>query len=90
MRAEFVPLYMTLIGSELLAEFASLAVYTVIAGVFTVGGILAENASLEHLGSGELLIAGWLAVLGFVMLYAGVYAVGYQKLLLRLTEEVTQ
>ena len=72
---------MTSIGPELLAESLSLIVYTVVAGVLTVGGALVEQASLQHLGAGEAMIALWLAALGGVMLYAGVYGLGYQKVL---------
>ncbi|MFA9416107.1 hypothetical protein [Natrinema sp. HArc-T2] len=72
---------MTSIGPELLTESLSLLVYTVVAGVLTVGGALVEQASLQHLGAGEAMIALWLAALGGVMLYAGVYGLGYQKVL---------
>ncbi|TMT85172.1 hypothetical protein E2L06_00555 [Haloterrigena sp. H1] len=72
---------MTSIGPELLAESLSLIVYTVVAGVLTVGGALVEQASLQHLGAGEAMIALWLAALGGVMLYAGVYGLGYKKVL---------
>ncbi len=72
---------MTSIGPELLTESLSLIVYTVVAGVLTVGGALVEQASLQHLGAGEAMIALWLAVLGGVMLYAGAYGIGYQKVL---------
>ncbi|MFD1565335.1 hypothetical protein ACFR99_17505 [Haloarchaeobius amylolyticus] len=72
---------MTSIGPELLVESLSLIVYTVVAGALTVGGILVEQASLQHLGAGEAMIALWLAALGGVMLYAGVYGLGYQKVL---------
>ncbi|ELZ19103.1 MULTISPECIES: hypothetical protein [Natrinema] len=72
---------MTSIGPELLTESLSLLVYTVVAGVLTVGGALVEQASLQHLGAGEAMIALWLAALGGVMLYAGVYGLGYKKVL---------
>jgi hypothetical protein len=72
---------MTSIGPELLAESLSLILYTVVAGVLTVGGVLVEQASLQHLGGGEAMIALWLAALGGVMLYAGAYGVGYKKVL---------
>ncbi|MFC3959749.1 hypothetical protein [Halovivax cerinus] len=77
---------MTLIGSELLVEIVSLAVYAVLAVVFTVVGVLAESASLQHLGGNDLFLAGWLAAIGFVMLYAGIYAVGYRKLVMHANE----
>ncbi len=69
---------------ELLVESLSLLVYAVIAAVLTAGGIAAEYASLQHFGSGEAMVAVWLAALGFVMLYAGVYGLGYKKVLSQL------
>ncbi|WP_408956682.1 hypothetical protein [Natrinema sp. 74] len=68
------------IGPELLAESFQLAVYTIVAGALTVGGVLAEQAGFQHLGAGEAMIALWLCALGGVMLYAGTYSLGYQKL----------
>lgn len=79
---------MTSAVPEVLIELLSLAAYTLLAAVFTVGGVLAENASLEHLGGGDVVLAVWFGAIGFVFLYAGVYAVGYQKLVLRASEEV--
>ena len=67
--------------SELIVESVSLLLYTVVAAVLTAGGIAAEYASVQHFGSGEAAVALWLAALGCVMLYAGVYGVGYQKVL---------
>ncbi len=72
---------MTSIGPELLAEALQLLLYTVVAGALTIGGVLVEQASLQHLGAGEAMIALWLGALGGVMLYAGAYGVGYQKVL---------
>ncbi|WP_265109359.1 hypothetical protein [Halosolutus halophilus] len=67
--------------SELIAESLSLVVYTAIAGILTTGGIAAEYASFQHLGAGEATVAMWLAAIGCVMLYAGAYGLGYQKIL---------
>ncbi|WP_436346382.1 hypothetical protein [Natronorubrum sp. FCH18a] len=69
---------------ELLAELLPMAIYTVLAGVLTTGGIVAEYASVQHLGSGETMVAMWLAAIGCVLLYAGVYGIAYQKLIGRL------
>ena len=68
---------------ELLAELLPLVVYTVLAGVLTAGGLAVEYASIQHLGSGETMVAIWLAAIGFVMLYAGLYAIAYQKVFAR-------
>ncbi|WP_254762481.1 hypothetical protein [Natrinema marinum] len=75
---------MSSIGPELLVESLQLLIYTLVAGTLTVGGVLVEQASLQHLGAGEAMIALWLGALGAVMLYAGTYGVGYQKVLSRL------
>ncbi|PGF16016.1 hypothetical protein CP556_07730 [Natrinema sp. CBA1119] len=72
---------MPTLDPELLVESLTLVVYTVVAGVLTVGGVLVEQASLQHLGGGEAMIAMWMALLGGVMLYAGAYGLGYQKVL---------
>ncbi|MFC4540705.1 hypothetical protein ACFO5R_02035 [Halosolutus amylolyticus] len=69
--------------SELIVESLSLVVYTAIAGLLTVGGIAAEYASFQHLGAGDAMVAVWLAAIGCVMLYAGAYGLGYQKVLSR-------
>ncbi|MCW8171862.1 hypothetical protein [Natrialba swarupiae] len=74
---------MTSSAPELLAELFPLLVYTILAGVLTAGGIAAEYASVQHLGSGELMSALWLAAIGAIMLYAGVYGLAYKKVLAR-------
>jgi hypothetical protein len=72
---------MASLGPELLAESLQLILYTVVAGALTVGGVLVEQASLQHLGAGEAMIALWLGALGGIMLYAGAYGIGYRKVL---------
>ena len=69
---------------ELLSELLPLALYTIAAGVLTIGGFAAEYASMQHIDAGETTVALWLAAIGCVMLYAGVYGIGYQKVLARL------
>ncbi|WP_254766201.1 hypothetical protein [Salinilacihabitans rarus] len=75
---------MPLPDPELLVESLSAVVYVVLAGVLTVGGVAAEYASLQHFGGGELTVALWMGAIGGVMLYAGAYGLGYQKVLGRL------
>ncbi|MFU8867697.1 hypothetical protein [Natronococcus sp.] len=67
-------------ASELIAESLALLLYVLVGAVLTAGGLAAEYASLQHFGSGEAVVALWLAGLGAVMLYAGVYGIGYQKI----------
>ncbi|NKE36971.1 hypothetical protein GWG54_14295 [Natronococcus sp. JC468] len=68
-------------ASELLLESFSLLLYTLVGALLTAGGIASEYASAQHFGSGEATVALWLAAIGAIMLYAGVYGIGYQKLL---------
>lgn len=81
---------MTSAVPEVLVELLSLAVYTILAGLLTVGGVLAENASLQHFGGGDLVMAGWFGAVGAVMLYAGVYAIGYERMLVKASETLAQ
>ena len=71
------------LNPELLTESLQLLVYTVVAGALTAGGIAAEYASLQHFGAGEMTAALWLAAIGGVMLYAGIYGIAYKKVLAR-------
>ncbi|AHF98292.1 hypothetical protein HALLA_04800 [Halostagnicola larsenii XH-48] len=75
-------------NAELAVELISLALYTIGAGVLTVGGVAVEYASFQHMGAGDATVALWLAALGCVMLYAGVYGLGYQKSLVTLANLV--
>lgn len=75
-------------NAELAVELITLALYTIGAGALTVGGVAAEYASFQHLGAGEATLAMWLAALGCVMLYAGIYGLGYQKSLVTLANLV--
>ncbi|WP_049924432.1 hypothetical protein [Halopiger djelfimassiliensis] len=72
---------MSSVAPELFAESLQLVAYTVVAGILTAGGVAAEYASAQHLGGGESMVGLWLAAIGCVMLYAGVYGLGYQKVL---------
>lgn len=69
--------------SELFAELFSVVLYVVVAAVLTVGGLAAEYASLQYFGAGDSMAGLWLAGAGIVMLYAGVYGIGYGKVLSR-------
>ncbi|SIS10212.1 hypothetical protein [Natronorubrum thiooxidans] len=73
---------------ELLSELLPMIVYTILGGALTAGGIAAEYASLQHLGAGEAMVGLWLAAIGVVMLYGGVYGIGYKKVAMRLLSTV--
>ena len=65
--------------SDFVVESLSLLLYTIVAGLLTAAGLAVEYASLQQLGSGEAVAALWLAVVGCLLLYAGVYGIGYKK-----------
>lgn len=71
---------MTALNADLLIEVAVLLAYALAAGILTALGAAAEYFSLQYLGSGELVVALWLAAMGAIMLYAGVVGIGYRKL----------
>ena len=73
---------------EVLAPLFELFVYGVAAAVFTAVGIFAELTSLEYLLAGNLHFAVWLAAMGAVALYAGVFALGREEVLPRLRDAV--
>ena len=54
-------------------------VYVALAGALTIAGLFIEYLSLQQLGAGELVPALWLAAAGVILLYAGLYGVGYQR-----------
>lgn len=71
---------------EPLAELLPVLVYGVIASVLTAVGAIAEYNSLQYVGSGELVLALWFAGIGGIMLYAGVYGLGYQKVVRKVVQ----
>ena len=73
---------------ELLIPLLELLAYGVAATVFTSVGVFAELTSFEYLVVGNLHFAVWLAVMGAVALYAGVFVLGREEVLPRLRETV--
>jgi hypothetical protein len=69
---------------ELLEPAVELLAYAVAAIGLTVAGVIAELTSVDYLSAGNLVFATWLAVVGAVVLYAGVVAIGIEELLPRL------
>ena len=70
-------------GTDLLVELLALVLYAVLAIGFTAAGLLAEYASVQHVDGGDVVLAVWFAAIGAVLLYAGIYAIGYQELVTR-------
>jgi len=67
--------------SESLVELLGLALSAVAAGVLTVVGALIENAGVADLLAGQSLFGLWELWMGALALYAGVYLLGYERVL---------
>lgn len=76
------------VAMEAAAELLSVALYALAAGALTTLGVLAELSSLSEYGAGHTTAALWLAFVGAVALYAGVYQLGYRTLLGRVVAAV--
>lgn len=74
---------MASVAPELVVESALLLGYVLVAALLTVFGLGAEYLSVQYYSAGELSVALWFGAMGALMLYAGVYAVGYQQVLRR-------
>ena len=60
---------------------AELFVSVVAAAALTSLGVLAELNSLGRFTAGETTVALWFAAVGALLLYAGVYKLGYERVL---------
>lgn len=69
---------------ELAAEIGPTVAYAIGAVLMTAGGLLTERASLHELAAGDGTLAIWLGFMGLVMLYGGLYLMGYQGVVKRL------
>ncbi|WP_459192570.1 hypothetical protein [Halosimplex sp. J119] len=66
-----------------IAEALGMVLYVVVAGALTVVGTLAEQASVHNLNAGQMTLGVWEAVVGAVLIYAGLN-VAYHIVLPRL------
>jgi hypothetical protein len=64
--------------SELLVEVAVLVGSALGSGLLALLGILAENAALQHVATGRVVLGVWLLAAGAIALGAGVI-VGYRE-----------
>lgn len=65
---------------ETAAEVVPQVLYAVGAGLLTIAGAFAEYNSVRNAVAGEAVLTVWFAVVGSVLLYAGVYQLGYRTL----------
>lgn len=69
-----------------LEVIAELLASVVAAAALTGLGVLAELNSVGRLAAGETTVALWFAAVGALLLYAGVYKLGYERVFGRALE----
>jgi hypothetical protein len=74
--------------SESLVELLGLLLSAVAAGILTAVGALAENAGMADLLAGQSVLGLWELFMGAIALYAGVYLLGYQRVLVPLSAKL--
>ncbi|GGO00370.1 MULTISPECIES: hypothetical protein [Haloarcula] len=76
------------LASESLAELLGLLLSALVAGLLTVVGALTESAGLSNLLAGQSVFGLWELWMGAVLLYAGLYMLGYKRVWLGLRQTV--
>ena len=69
---------MSELGLELAADLLSTVLSAVGAVVFTIVGVLVEQAGLNHLLSGSMGLGAWELFMGALALFVGIYLLGYR------------
>jgi len=64
-----------------------LVAYAIGAVIFTALGVLAEFNGVLRLVGGDPAAGTWLAFIGLLLLYAGVYLLGYERILTQLRSD---
>ncbi|MFT4957949.1 MAG: hypothetical protein ACI9PP_001186 [Halobacteriales archaeon] len=77
---------MSLLAIESLSELLGLTVSAIGTLAFTTVGAITEQAAIENLLTGHLVLGAWEAGMGAIALIVGVWILGAQKLLPRLRE----
>ena len=78
----------TMNGVESLGELVSLLLATVASGLLTAVGVLTENAGVADLLAGQSVFGLWELGMGALLLYVGVYMLGYREVWLGLRRAI--
>jgi hypothetical protein len=60
-------------------SIVELAASLLAAVAFTLAGLFVELQSVLSFAAGELSTGAWFALLGLLLLYAGIYLLGYER-----------
>ena len=77
-------------GFGSLVELLSLLLAAVAAGLLTVVGALTENAGIADLLAGPSVFGLWEVGMGALLLYVGIYMLGYRRVWLGLRAAVAR
>lgn len=72
--------------SESVAEILALIGSAIGSAVFTVGGLLIEQSSIQNVVAGQSAVGLWEMYMGAIALIVGLYLLGYQECWPRLME----
>ena len=78
---------MSLLAVESFSELLALVVSAVETLAVTAAGTIVEQAALQNLSSGQMVLGAWEAGMGAIALVVGVWILGYQKLWPRIAED---
>jgi hypothetical protein len=67
------------LATEAVVELVTIVGSVLAAGLLTLGGVLTEQAGAHELLAGHSTLGAWEAGMGALLLYAGIYLVGYQQ-----------
>lgn len=76
-----------LLGDSL-GELLALALTAVGSGILAIGGLAIELAAVGNLATGHATIGLWELCVGAIVLYAGVYLLGYRRVIATLRQGV--
>jgi hypothetical protein len=77
---------MRAVPTESIVEVLTLIGSTIGAAVLTAGGVFLESAAIEDALAGQLGIGAWEVVAGGLLLFVGLYLLGYQNVWNRIRE----
>lgn len=65
-------------------EILELLISALGAVLFTIGGVVMEQAGLSNVAEGAMAVGAWEIAMGGLFLFVGVYLLGYQRFWQRL------
>lgn len=74
---------------DTIVELAVIVGFILISGALVVAGVAIELIAAANLIGGDVYLGLWEGAIGLILLYAGIYAVGYHEVYPRLRAVIT-